>query len=333
MRATVLGGCVEAFLDEAKLAIAPHKRWLDSEDPGGAADQAHDAQRTPELDRLGLALELACARARIRDGSVRCTLRRGADEDGSGICDRLDAARCVDEIACNHALTLRPERYGRLTREHADTGAQRGRADIGAERGNGIHELECGADGPLGIVLLCHGRTPDSHHGVADELLDRAAVALDHLAGRLEVPREQLARILGVACLGRGREADEVGKENRHEAPFCLWPRCLLGRFCARHERRSAFSAELRSSCIRSAARDAADGQRRTALPTEFPAGLVFGTASGADHETTVVEARSRYEGVCTLTPREPRAAVVATCSRRTRAAATRLPRVACRRR
>ena len=35
------------------------------------------------------------------------------------------------------------------------------------------------AHGALGIVLVSHGRAEDGHHGVADELLDRAAVALD----------------------------------------------------------------------------------------------------------------------------------------------------------
>ena len=38
------------------------------------------------------------------------------------------------------------------------------------------------------------GRAPDGHDGVADELLDRAAVALDDVAGELEVARQQLAR-------------------------------------------------------------------------------------------------------------------------------------------
>ena len=41
--------------------------------------------------------------------------------------------------------------------------------------------------------------SPDGHHGVADELLDCAAVALDDGSRRLEVEREKLARVLRVA--------------------------------------------------------------------------------------------------------------------------------------
>ena len=48
-------------------------------------------------------------------------------------------------------------------------------------------EVERGADGALGIVLVRHRRAPDRHHGVADELLDHAAVALDDAPAGLEV--------------------------------------------------------------------------------------------------------------------------------------------------
>ena len=42
-----------------------------------------------------------------------------------------------------------------------------------------IADRERGADGPLGIVLVRDRRAEDRHHRVADELLDRAAAALD----------------------------------------------------------------------------------------------------------------------------------------------------------
>ena len=79
-------------------------------------------------------------------------------------------------------------------------------------------QLERRADGPLGVVLLRDRCAPHRHDGVADELLDRAAVALDHGARRVEVAREELAHVLGVPALREcGREADEVGEEDGDE--------------------------------------------------------------------------------------------------------------------
>ena len=85
----------------------------------------------------------------------------------------------------------------------AGAGAQVGRADLVAERGHGRDEVERRPDGALGVVLGRGRRAPDGHDGVADELLDRAAVALDQASARVEVAREQLARLLGVAALRR----------------------------------------------------------------------------------------------------------------------------------
>ena len=62
---------------------------------------------------------------------------------------------------------------------------------------HGVDELERHPHGPLGVVLLRDGRPPHGHDGVADELLDRAAVALDRPAGGVEVAGQKLAHLLG----------------------------------------------------------------------------------------------------------------------------------------
>ena len=97
-----------------------------------------------------------------------------------------------------------------------------GRTDLLAERRDGRDEVEAGADGPLGVVLVRDRRAPDGHHRVADELLDGAAVALDDAPRVLEVAGEELPHLLGVAGLREGREADEVGEEHRDEPPLGL---------------------------------------------------------------------------------------------------------------
>ena len=69
------------------------------------------------------------------------------------------------------------ERDRCLAREHAGAGLERGIE--GGDRGD---EVERGPDGALRVVLVRDRRAPDGHHGVADELLDGAAVPADHVA-------------------------------------------------------------------------------------------------------------------------------------------------------
>ncbi len=56
-------------------------------------------------------------------------------------------------------------------------------ADVRAEGLDGLEQLERRPDRTLGVVLVRRRRPPDRHHGVADELLDETAVALDRLPG------------------------------------------------------------------------------------------------------------------------------------------------------
>ena len=85
------------------------------------------------------------------------------------------------------------------------------------ERGD---EVQRRADGALGVVLVGDGCAPDRHHRIADELLDRAAVPADDVARELEVAGQRLADVLGIAALRERREPDEVGEQDRDEAPL-----------------------------------------------------------------------------------------------------------------
>ena len=122
-----------------------------------------------------------------------------------GLGDRLHARGGVDEVAGDHALALGADRDRGLAGEHAGAGAELRGADLVAERRDGGDEVERGAHGALGVVLGRRRRAPDGHHRVADELLDRAAVELDQPPARVEVAREELARLLGVALLRERR--------------------------------------------------------------------------------------------------------------------------------
>ena len=152
------------------------------------------------------------------DRRLRGSFRHLSDEHRSRIRRRLDSGRGVDEVARDHPLTLGTERHRGLSGEHSGARPEIGRCDFCAERRHRRREVERGPYGAFGVVLLCHRRPPDGHHGVADELLDRPAVALDRRSCGFEVAREQLADVLGVTSLREGRVPDEVGEEDGDEA-------------------------------------------------------------------------------------------------------------------
>ena len=204
---------MEHLLDEPELPVASDERRFE---PNGSAftfPRGDDPCCAPELQRVGLSLDVVLAGVGVDDRGLGGVLRRVADEDAARLGRRLDAGRCVDEIARDHALTLRADGDGRLAGEHAGARLQRR-----VERGNGCDEVERGADGSLGVVFVRDRSAPDSHHGVADELLYGAAVALDNLPRGVEVASEQFARVLGIATFRRGREPHEVGEEDGDEA-------------------------------------------------------------------------------------------------------------------
>ncbi len=210
--ALLLVGGVEEILDELQLAVAADKRSFEPCRAHHAAPARNDAHRTPQLHGLGLALHLVLTDVLVRDRRLGRALGGVACEHGAGLRCRLDPGSRVDEITRDHPLVRRPERDRSLASEDPGAGAKQ-RVELGDRR----DEVERGPDGPLGIVFLRDRRAPDGHHGVADELFDRAAVALDHRACDVEVAAEELARVLRVTSFGGSGEADEVDEEHRDE--------------------------------------------------------------------------------------------------------------------
>src|SRR5919109_1138551 len=90
---------------------------------------------------------------------------------------------------------------------------------------------ERGAERALGVVLVRHRRAEDHEDRVADELLDRAFVALGLAHERLEDVAHELLELLGIERLRERGEADDVGEEDGDETPFLhdLWRRALRG--------------------------------------------------------------------------------------------------------
>ena len=187
--ATLAGGGVEEVLEERQLLVASDERRLQPLRATRPAPTGDDAEGLPGRLGSGLALERLLPHGVEGDRRARGEVGRLPDEDRSRLRHGLEARGGVDEIAGDHALPLCPDGHGGLPGQHA--GARLDGALRGAQKRHRLDEVEGCAHGTLGVVLVGHRRAPDGHHGIADELLDRAAVALDALTGQLEVARQE----------------------------------------------------------------------------------------------------------------------------------------------
>ena len=77
-----------------------------------------------------------------------------------------------------------------------------------------LAQLQRGTDRAQGVVLVRRGDAEHTHDGVADELLDRPAVALDHGAGIVEPACDDAAQRLGVEPFAELRRPCDVGEED-----------------------------------------------------------------------------------------------------------------------
>ena len=91
-----------------------------------------------------------------------------------------------------------------------------------------VDQAQPGAHGALGVVLVQRGHAEDGDHGVADVLLDGAAVGLDDRAGDGVVAAQEGVDELGVVALGECGEADQVAEERRDDAALLAAPRRAL---------------------------------------------------------------------------------------------------------
>ena len=164
------------------------------------ADARPRLERLPGLDRLRLALGLHRLGGPVVDRVARRAPCRLADEDAVDRCVRLEPRRGVDDVAGDHALALlRPgaERDERLPGVDADA-----ELELGLLVEDPVADGERGADRALGVVLVRDRRAEHGHHGVADELLDCAAEALELVAQPRVVRPEQRAHLLRIHLLG-----------------------------------------------------------------------------------------------------------------------------------
>ena len=206
-------GGLEEVLELAELLVPTDERCLERVAAVLAAPLGDHPDGPPGVHRSVLALELVLARVLEDDGAGRRSFGRLADQHRPWLRRRLEPRGGVDEVARHHALVRGADGDGRLAGE--DAGA---RLDAGAQRPDRVDQVEARPDGPLGVILVGERSAPHGHHGVADELLDAAAVLADDVAGEVEVASQRLAHVLGIARGRERREAHQIGEQDADEA-------------------------------------------------------------------------------------------------------------------
>ena len=197
----VLSARLEGADHGLQLPFAADERRFEADGAPRAPGASDYAQRGPRADGLLATLDLVLAGVLVGDRRLARAAGYVVDEHRPGLGDRLQPRRGVDGVAEHHPLALGAQLDRRVAGQHAGADAQLGHPDLLAEQRDGLRERERRADRPFGVVLARDRSAPDGHHGIADELLDRAAVALDQRPATVEVAAQQIADLLGVAVL------------------------------------------------------------------------------------------------------------------------------------
>ena len=167
----------------------------------------------PHRHRLGLAFRLDGRVVAVVDHVPRRAERRFADEDAVRRRRALQARRGVHDIACDHPfseLWTRIDADERVPRVHRHAHLEL------AVLGDPVANCQRRANRALGVVFVRDRRAEHRHHGVADELLHRAAAVLELCAQPLVVRAQDRLDVLRVERFRARREADEIGEQHRH---------------------------------------------------------------------------------------------------------------------
>ncbi|MCZ7587983.1 MAG: hypothetical protein M5U27_03805 [Gaiella sp.] len=156
----------------------------------------------------GLPLELEVDRVRPRSVPHQ-PLRVVSQEDLARAGGLLEPGRDVHRVARHERVSLAGDDRARV---HAD-------ARIQAELLHDVAQLHRRPRRAQRVVLARDGNPEHGHHRVADELLDGAAVPLEHAARRLVVAVHEGAQRLGVGPLADRRRPGQVAEQHRHDLP------------------------------------------------------------------------------------------------------------------
>ena len=163
------------------------------------------ALQTEALDRLGV------------DGRMREAVRRLAQQDLPGLGCLLEAGRDVDSVAGHEALVeaglAGDDLSGVDPDPRRDPHSDRA-LEVVVEAIQGDPHVRCRADRAQGVVFVDLRDAEHRHHGVADVLLDDAAVKRDDTCHLVEVPEHQMPDGLRVERLCERCRVRDVAEQH-----------------------------------------------------------------------------------------------------------------------
>ena len=179
MTGSVLQDARERAQEGAQLLLAPDERRVEA--ASTTRDALPDCDELQGVDRLASLDDPVGDRLR-HDGVAHEVMGRVADQDLARRGGLLETLGDVHDLARDEQVTLQVVTRDHLAAVDADAALEAdapGLLELLIERRERRAHLERGPHGAERIVLVDDGNAENREHGVADELLDRAAVAFD----------------------------------------------------------------------------------------------------------------------------------------------------------
>ena len=215
---TVFDGAGERRLEGGQVIRPPDHRRVHAPGDRLSVFQTRDVGEEEGGNRLGLPLEVERFDRLGVDEILHQAVGRVADQDLHRGRGRLQSRRRVDDVARDEVLAC-----GDVAGDHLAGVDARAVLQLDTPRGlqplvhagQGLSHLPCRTHGAQGVVLVDPRQAEHRHDGVADVLLDRAAVGLQHGLHLVEVDVQDLAERFGIQRLAEGRGPLQVGEDDR----------------------------------------------------------------------------------------------------------------------
>jgi hypothetical protein len=197
--------------DEGRVEMA-----LEGDTVGGDPDKA------PRLDQLRFPFRGDGLDEVEHGACAREPFRCSADDDLARPRRLLQPLRDIDGVARHKVVAAAPVARDHLPGVDPDSNAERHvpvAFELAVEVGERTRQLVRRAHRPQRVVFMQARDAEDGHHGVADELLDGSAVALEDRARRLEIPRHHPSQRLRVEPFAQPGRIGHVRKQHRDRLP------------------------------------------------------------------------------------------------------------------
>ena len=197
---TAIPDCAgEGVLEQSELRLAPDERR------NRVTIRFVCPDRPPRPERLRTPLDLERPGVVDFHGARGEPAGSGAEQDLARLGRLLQAGGEVDGLARREGRVRVVDHD--LARLDADANGELQLLDL-------RNDLECSANGPLGVVLVRERHAEGGHHRVAGELLDGASVRLDPARDDLEIAVHALTDDLRIRARDQARRVDEVCEED-----------------------------------------------------------------------------------------------------------------------